>query len=379
MRQKEKSLKILIAAGGTGGHLFPAQALALDLIDRKKELEIVFASPRLKTNFYFNKEWFPFYEISAATPFKKNMIQGIKSLGTLMRGIFQSWKLLTQLKPSLVIGFGSFHSFPILIAAKIKGIPIILFESNTVPGRVNRFCSRFAEISAVHFLKAAQKLKGRVACVRTPLLKRNTGIDSATAHEYFHLDSHRLTFLVFGGSQGSQAINQFFCESLEMLLQKGISFQVIHIVGSTERAAKLREIYSYYAIPAAVKSFEQRMDLAWSAADLMISRAGAVTLAEQIEFGVPGILIPYPFGMDNHQKHNASFVASEIGGGIALSEKELSAESLTAAIDDLLKSSQAKLKIMKQALQEYKMREETRDLYALILDFLAKKNAKYLI
>jgi len=370
MQKGRSRLKIVIAAGGTGGHLFPAQALALDLIQSKPELEVVFMSPGLAKNPYFQKDHFPYREIASATPYKKHPLQLLKAFFQLMKGTLQSLHHLGRIRPKVVIGFGSFHSFPILLAAKLHRIPIVLFESNAVPGKVNRFCSRWSKFTAIHFMRAAKYLKGKTVCVRMPLLKKDSGISQQKAREYFELDQEKLTFLIFGGSQGAQAINRFFCASLEKLLSKDFHFQVVHIVGNPERAEKLREVYSKYNIPASVKPFEEKMDFAWSAADLSISRAGAATLAEQIEFSIPGILIPYPYATENHQGKNASFVAEEIKGGVKLPEKDLNSDKLVSIIEELLQSQERKLKDMKKSLQDFKEAEDKEDFCSVIFNFL---------
>jgi len=362
---------IVIAAGGTGGHLFPAQALALDLLKQDAHLEVLFMSPGLEKNLYFKKEVFPFREISSATPFSKNPFKLLKAFFLLIKGTLQSLFYLGRFKPKAVVGFGSFHSFPILFAARLRRIPIVLFESNAVPGRVNRLCSRFAKLTAIHFHRARKYLKGETVCVRMPLQKREQIISREKAHEYFELDPKKLTFLVFGGSQGAQSINRFFCSSLEQL-SKSVSFQVVHIVGHPERAEKLREIYSKYHIKASVKPFEDKMDFAWSAADISISRAGAATLAEQIEFSIPSILIPYPYATENHQGKNASFVAEEIKGGVELPEKDLSTEKLVSVIEELLHEQSEKLKSMKKSLKAFKESEEKKDLCEVIFDLISE-------
>lgn len=370
MQKRDRQIKIVIASGGTGGHLFPAQALALDLLQRETEVEIVFMSSGLSKNPYFPKEDFAYREVSSATPYKKKSLDLFKSCYFLIKGTLQSLRHLHNIRPKAVIGFGSFHSFPVLLAAKLKRVPIILFESNAVPGKVNRFCSRWAKISAVHFLNAAKYLKGETISVQMPLLKKGRGISPQKAREYFKLDRDRLTLLVFGGSQGAQAINHLFCASLEQLLSKNFSFQVVHIVGNPKRVERLQEIYAKYQIPAAVKQFEEKMDFAWSAADLSISRAGAATLAEQIEFAIPSILVPYPHATENHQGRNATFIAEEIRGAVKLNESDLSSQHLVSTIEELLHSQGKKLKMMKQSLEDFKSTENKRDLCSVILEQL---------
>ena len=368
MESPEKELNIVIAAGGTGGHLFPAQALALEMLQKHPHVRITFVGAGLKTNTYFKKDLFTFLDINSATPITKHPVKVIKALLSISKGLFSCMNHFKKNHPDLIVGFGSFHTFPALLAGKLKKIPIVIFESNALPGKVNRFCSKWAKVSAIQFSHASDYLKGKSICVQMPLLKQQETITKKQARHYFHLDPEKLTFLIFGGSQGAQAINRFFCGALEPLLAQGLDFQVIHIVGNDKRAEKLRAVYKKNQILACVKAFEEKMDCAWTAADLSISRAGAATLAELIEFTVPSILIPYPFGTENHQGKNAAYVADEIQGGLALEEKGLNARILARAILDLL--SGEKLSLMKKALYQFKEEEEKRDLCSLVLENL---------
>ncbi|MBF5059192.1 UDP-N-acetylglucosamine--N-acetylmuramyl-(pentapeptide) pyrophosphoryl-undecaprenol N-acetylglucosamine transferase [Candidatus Neptunochlamydia vexilliferae] len=365
----EKRIHLMIAAGGSGGHLFPAQALALDLLQKNPEMQIAFVGAGLKTNHYFKKDLFPFLEIKSGTPFKKHPWHIFKALFSIGQGAFRCLKVFSKRKPDLIIGFGSYHTFPALFAAKLRKVPIILFESNVLPGKVNRFCSKWSALSAIQFSHAARYLKGSSTCVQMPLLKKKgEGPTKKEARDYFGLDQEKFTFLVFGGSQGAQGINRFFCGAAEHLVKKGIDFQVIHIVGEDKRAEKLRDFYEKVGANAVVKAFEEKMEYGWVAADVSVSRAGAATLAEMIEFGVPSILIPYPHGTENHQMKNALFVSEEIGGAVALEEKGLRGSILAAAICDLLEND--KLKGMTQALHTFKEGESKQDLCSLVLGML---------
>ena len=369
MEKDQTNIKVVLAAGGTGGHLFPAQTLAQKLKQKDESIEIIFVGPNLGSSPYFNKDVFSYHEITSATPFKKNPIESIKALFPLTKGVIQSLKFLKKFKPKILVGFGSFHSFPILVAAKLLSIPIVLFEADALPGKVNRLFSRWARVSAIHFIKAAEYLHGKTISVAMPLKKKKEEICKKKAREYFQLDGDRLTFLIFGGSQGAQSINRFFCESLEKLLKKPLDFQVIHITGNPERAEKLKLIYDQYHIPCFVKSFEENLHLARIAADLSISRAGASSVAEMIEFGTPGIVIPYRYG-GNHQEKNAEFIANEIGGAIRLREGELTSDQLVTTIEEILHSSEEKLNLMRRALSEYYQNRTKKELSEVIFDII---------
>ncbi|QVL58250.1 MAG: undecaprenyldiphospho-muramoylpentapeptide beta-N-acetylglucosaminyltransferase [Simkaniaceae bacterium] len=370
MDETGRGLNIIIAAGGTGGHLFPAQALALELIQKHPDIRITFIGAGLKKNPYFKKDLFPFVDIQSGTPFRKQPLHIIKALLKISQGIANCFKFMGKKKPDLIVGFGSYHTFPAIYAAKLKKIPIIIFESNALPGRVNRFCSKWAKVSAIQFSHASEYLKSKSVCVQMPLLKKEEGVSKKEARAYFGLEEEKLTFLIFGGSQGAQSINRFICGALEPLIQNGIQFQVIHIVGNPERAGKLEEVYKKNQISASVKVFEEKMEYAWAAADLNISRAGSATLAELIEFTVPSILIPYPFGTENHQSKNAAFVTDEIKGAVTLEEKGLRGVILAEAIMRLLDNDREILKEMKGALRSFKEEENKQDLCSVVLKTL---------
>jgi UDP-N-acetylglucosamine--N-acetylmuramyl-(pentapeptide) pyrophosphoryl-undecaprenol N-acetylglucosamine transferase len=351
--------KILIATGGTGGHIFPAEALATELIE--KGCDLLFVGGGLHQNRYFNRNSFPYWQIESATPFKLNFLKSLYRMG---KGFFQSLKILRSFQPDLVIGFGSFYSFPILSAARWKKIPITLFESNVVPGRVNRFFSKSALFSAVQFSGASQRLSGKSVAVKMPMMKKSK-IDPQTARDYFYLDPSSFTFLVFGGSQGAESINRLFSKTIQTV-QHSRPFQVIHVTGRTQSAERIRREYELAGIRSCVKSFEERMDIAWSAADAVICRSGAAAVAEQSAFGVPGLFIPFPQATDDHQMHNALFVEKEVGGAITCLEASLTVEGFRAYLERLM--DPVELQKMKDALYAFQQDDRRPTLSNLILD-----------
>ena len=307
--------KILIAAGGTGGHLFPAQALAEQLSDGSPELELFFAGAKLSTNSYFDKENYRFYDVASTTPFRGGVVAALKSVGILLKGIGESLKLLSKERPSLVIGFGSFHVFPLLCAAVLKRIPIVLFESNAIPGKVVRLFSKKAKWTGIYFSSARNYLKGHVIDVEIPVRKAiDLSLSKQTARRQFGLSPDVMTLLIFGGSQGAKGINKNILEMLPLLKNAGLFFQCIHFTGCDETATEVSRRCLELGVGCYAKKFEKRMDLAWGAADAVICRAGAMTLAELLRSEVPGILIPYPSASDGHQLKMRSFWKNKSGG-----------------------------------------------------------------
>ncbi len=347
--------RILIAAGGTGGHVFPAQACGEELL--QKNVEVLFAGAGLKTNRFFQTGAFPFQETSEAK----------RSVLAVMKGIFKSFSILRKFRPDAVVGFGSFHSFPLLVAASVLRIPIVLFESNSVPGKVNRWFSRHSLLSCVQFAEAARRLNGKTEEVRIPLWRKGAALSSPEeARLHYSLDPDRMTLLVFGGSQGALAINRCFCASAASL-DIG-PFQVLHFAGKKDVLDKIQKRYHHLNIRACVKEFEDKMPIALQAASLAICRAGAATLAELIAFEVPSVLIPFPHATEDHQTGNGEFMQA-IGGALCLKEADLTPASLTQAIEALALG----LKEKKEAIIKFKNHEQKQELSSLIYDTICKK------
>ena len=354
---KPNNKKIIIATGGTGGHVFPAEALGSEL--QEQSYDVTFVGGGLKSNRYFHRNNFKYEEVATSPFFRLNFF---RSLWRIWKGTRQSLKILNEIKPKVVIGFGSFYTFPVLFAARLKRIPIVLFEPNAIPGKVNRFFSRVATLSAVQFAEAGKWLAGNIMEVKMPTGKKDT-IEKGSAREYFYLKPELFTFLVFGGSQGSKAINRLFSEAV-CHLRGGTPFQVIHVTGKTGHAEEIRKLYLDAGIPACVKSFEERMDLAWSAASAVICRSGAATVAEQITYEVPGILVPFPQAADDHQTMNAQFIERKVRGGITCPESTLTVEKLRNLLSQMLQSDHREK--MHRAIVAFKQDQRKHELSTII-------------
>lgn len=353
--------KIILAAGGTGGHIFPAQALARDLKDSNEEVELLFVGGKLSCNRYFQKEQFAFEEVACATPFRN---EAVRSLFTIAKGVRESIRHLKQFRPDLVIGFGSFYAFPVLAAALLMKIPFVLFEPNSIAGKVNRLLSRWALFSAVQFEETKRDLRGHAHLVHLPFWGREKGnCCREEALAYYGLESNRQTLLIFGGSQGANVINRLFFETA--LPQ---DLQLIHITGDKSLVEPLIENYRKRGVKACVKQFEDQMQFAWRAADLALCRAGAATLGEMVAFQVPGILVPFAQATEDHQSVNARIFEMKIKGGIHLPEKELSAAKLSSLIHNLFDPKQNRIQEMKEAIEQFKRQDQKQEFSRLILN-----------
>ncbi|HEV8053026.1 MAG TPA: undecaprenyldiphospho-muramoylpentapeptide beta-N-acetylglucosaminyltransferase [Parachlamydiaceae bacterium] len=361
--------KIMIATGGTGGHIYPAMALAQQFAMEQNDAEILFVGGGLAQNRYFDRNEFDYRTVSCGAFTNRSPLSLLRSCSNISRGIWQSCAIIREFRPDVVVGFGSYYSFPPLIAAKLKSVPLVLHEANSIPGKVNRLLAPYACATGVHFPQTLGLIKGKKYEVGMPL---RTGFKKASvavdvARKYFGLQNGLTTLLVFGGSQGSNVINKLFPEALlEMCCAENRRFQVIHIAGDIEEVQRLEQGYRKLGVIACVKVFEGQMGLAWQVADLVVSRSGASSIAEQLEYEVPGILIPFARAADDHQNHNADFLVDTVGGALKVQEKELSAVSLGRLISGFLENDGQQLKSMSKAMGQYKLMSRSLDLLGLI-------------
>lgn len=300
--------KVLIAVGGSGGHLLPAQQLASKLRD---SAEILFAGLHLSKSPFFQKESFSFLDIEAAST-----SQPLRFLYKSGIGIGQSLKLISSFRPDVVVGFGSFHSFPVLAAAVLLRKPIVLYEANCKLGKVNRLFFPFAKLLGLQFPLQGKKISKKHQFVSYfPWIKTAKEYTKEEARAFYGLGDSLPICLVFGGSQGASFLNETAPESLQ-------GFQVIHCAG---KGASLEEIRSHYekkSIRAFVQHFESDMDRAYRAADFALCRSGAATISELITHVLPAVLVPYPHAADQHQRDNAKFFCDEVQGGLWIEQNE---------------------------------------------------------
>ncbi|MBN1914883.1 MAG: UDP-N-acetylglucosamine--N-acetylmuramyl-(pentapeptide) pyrophosphoryl-undecaprenol N-acetylglucosamine transferase [Parachlamydiales bacterium] len=315
-------MKIMISAGGSGGHLFPAMQLANQLLHCSDQTEFFFAGHHLQKSPFFLHSLFSFHEVSSS-PLRLNVFSFMKGV---VKGILQAIRIIKKQKPHLIVSFGSYHTFPIVVAAKILKIPFVIFEANTTLGWSNRLLSRYAV-----------KVFGQFAlenCPRSQLLpilpwqKSDRKWEQKEARKQLGLQEDLFTFLVFGGSQGALFINDIFSKAA-LRLRENLHFQVIHLSGRDPHA--LKKIYADNHIIAHVEKFSEQMPLIYAAADMAICRGGAATMGELITYALPALIIPYPYAY-RHQEKNARYFANRLRGGLYLDQKDITEEKLIGSI-----------------------------------------------
>lgn len=307
-------MKIFICAAGSGGHIYPALSLAEEFKNNANKFEIIFLATRRniekiifkKTNYKvrtidslilpakYKKNWFIFF------------LNYLYFLIEFIKVSAQIFFLIIKIKPDIVVGFGGISSVPTVFAAKILNIPTVIHEQNVLPGLANKFLANLATKVATGFKETENYLKRNDNIVFTgnPIRKDLKYIEKKEARRSLGLDEFKFTILVFGGSQGSSFINNNFIQALKRLPENlRHNLQLISLVGYKDEE-RVRSEYKALNIFSIVLPYLFDMSFAYSAADLVICRSGAITLSEITYFGKAAILVPYPYAQA-HQLYNA--------------------------------------------------------------------------
>ncbi len=326
--------RLLVAGGGTGGHLFPGITIAEEFMSRHPLNKVLFVSAgnRFEQE-ALSRVGFPLKRISVAGLKGKGVWRKINSLSLLPIGVLQSMMILRAYRPNLVLGVGSYAAGPIVLAAWLNGIPVVLHEQNILPGITNRVLARFARRIYVSFENTAggfdpEKIRLTGNPVRKKILLE---ADSTDPRDDGPTPAEQpLNVLIVGGSQGAHAINEAMIDTLPFIARKA-QLRVVHQTGAADEL-RVKSVYGTNGIEATVGSFFENMDHQYRLADLIICRAGATTVAEITAIGKAAIFIPFPFAADNHQKLNADALTA-YGAAEMIEEKELSAERLADRIN----------------------------------------------
>lgn len=326
-------MKVILATGGTGGHIFPAICLAKELRTQGDDVLFVGVFPK-SIRQYLEKENFR-YRCIIAKGLSGNRVQQIIRLLSHAVGLVQSSVHVVWFKPKVVVGFGGYGAVPVCVAAWLFKKAIIIHEQNVHPGKSNCFLACLAEKICISFSESEKYLpKHKVVWTGYPLLNNNT-IDQHSAIKLLGLDSGRKTVLIMGGSQGSQAVNQTALAVLSPLNER-IPIQAIYLTGQKDYEA-IKQNCSRIDVPVQLFPFFENMSLAYAAADIVIARAGAGSIFELVHFRKKAILIPYPYAA-GHQRLNAAVLA-ETGSARIIEQEDLSFELLETYLYDLLNDS----------------------------------------
>lgn len=323
---------IILTAGGTGGHVFPAESLAEELIRRGYRLALV-TDRRGKDNYRGKLGEIPNYSVCAGALVGKSKLFKIKSLFKTCIGILQAGWILHREKPVCVVGFGGYASFPCSMAAILLGIDLVIHEQNSVMSRTNRFLSKYASLIAQSF----RKVKYTPPHIKTILtgMPIRQAIAAINQLPYPNFADNKLHLMVLGGSQGAKAFSEIVPAAIQSLapeLQAQIS------LSQQCREADIPEVRKAYEgcrSELTISHFFNNMPELYSTAHLIISRAGASSVCEIAAVGLPSILVPLPIAADDHQTANAREIA-DVKGGIVIKQKDFTASKLAELLTDFI-------------------------------------------
>lgn len=327
MRKRNKS--VIIAAGGTGGHVYPGIAIAEELKRIDSSVRIVFAGTArgLESKLLPRLGW-PLILMGSQSIKDKSGFDRIAAIIRLPFSVLHAFVMLAADRPDLVVSIGGYAAGPLVLAAWLLRVPVVLVEPNAIPGMTNRKLGRMAKRVFVAFDEAREFFSGdKVLLTGAPI---RTEVAKAKRDE--NKGGH--TLFVFGGSQGARTLNRAMSSAAESLGSMGGGMKVIHQTGKGADSSNIAGAYKCSGIEADVKPFCDRIWECYGMADLVIARSGANTVAELAALGLPSILVPYPHAADDHQRANA-MVLVKAGGARMIDDSECTGERLAREVADL--------------------------------------------
>lgn len=335
-------MRIVIAGGGTGGHLFPGIAIAEEFLKRDNITQVIFiGTKRGIESRLLGQLGYELKEIDIEGVKGRGIKALMKVIYQIPKSLWQSRRILKQFRPGIVVGVGGYASGPAVLAAHFMGIATVIAEQNAVPGATNRILGHFAdkifvtfEQSKAFFPETKVIFSGNP--VRASLVSKDGKIKKEKKYRQL---------LIFGGSQGAEAINKTVMDMLPQLQGMKDKVRILHQTGQRQME-EVKRAYEKFGIQANVTPFIVAMAEAYAAADLIICRAGATSLAEITAAGKAAILIPYPWAANDHQSKNAEALQAE-GAAAVILERDLSGAKLFSVVENLLRDEK-KLKQMEE-------------------------------
>jgi UDP-N-acetylglucosamine--N-acetylmuramyl-(pentapeptide) pyrophosphoryl-undecaprenol N-acetylglucosamine transferase len=332
------SLRVLIAAGGTGGHIFPALAVAEELRRRWAEREELLRGREVSAIEFVGTgrglesriipaAGFPLHIIAAAGLKGMGVSKRIRNLLVLPASFWEAGKLLLSFRPQVVVGLGGYVAGPVMLEASLAQVPTLLIEPNAAPGFTNRVLAPWIRLAAVGFKEAARFYGPKARVTGHPVRRAFIRIAPKVHTPPF-------TLLILGGSQGSLAINKAMIAALPLLAQQAAGYRIIHQTGERE-FGRVRAAYETSGVQAEVHAFLDDVPAAFGRADLVVCRSGASTVSELMAAGKASLLIPFPAAADNHQLANAR-ILEKAGAARVIEQSHLTPENLVEEISRLL-------------------------------------------
>jgi UDP-N-acetylglucosamine--N-acetylmuramyl-(pentapeptide) pyrophosphoryl-undecaprenol N-acetylglucosamine transferase len=326
-------MRLIIAGGGTGGHLFPGVAIAEEVQRRDPGSQVLFVgTARGIEARVLPKLGLPLELIDASGLKTVGALGALRGLARVPRALWQSRRIVRAFRPDAVIGVGGYASGPLVLAAWLLRVPTAILEQNSIPGLANKILGKVARAVFVAFEETGRFFAARRTIlsgnpIRQALRERLLAAGPAEAA------GGALRVFCFGGSLGARAVNRLMVDAAVELARRGVPVELVHQTGPDERAA-VEGRYRAAGVAADVRDFIDDMAAEYRRADLVVARAGATTVAELAAVGRPAILVPYPFAADNHQERNAAALAAA-GAALVFRQSELDGAKLAGAIAGL--------------------------------------------
>lgn len=356
-------MRVILAGGGTGGHVIPALAIAQQL-KKAYEAEVLFiGTSRGMENRLVPPAGFELRLVEVGALNRVSLATRVKTVLTLPRAVLQARRMLRDLQADVVIGVGGYASGPAMMAAILLRTPTIAFEPNVVPGFANRVIARWVSNAAVQFPETGRYFKRF----------KVTGVPVRPA--FFEIAGQRTgdprpTLLVFGGSQGAHAINEAVVHAAPLLREKLPDLRIIHQTGERD-LADTQSAYQHAGIDAEVSAFIQDMPGYFARADLILCRSGASTVGEIAAAGRPAVFVPFPRAADDHQKVNAQAM-ERAGAAVVLEESHLTGTKLAETVDALFKAP-ARLEQMGEAARTLGHPKAAEDVANMVAELSASR------
>jgi len=374
-------VRIIMVGGGTGGHIYPAVTIARAIQSEVPDCKVLFVgtSQGLEADI-IPKEGFDFTTIDICGFERKISWKNVKTVGKIAGSLWQSWKIIRDFQPDLLIGTGGYTCGPVLLAGSLMGIPTLIQEQNVVPGITNKILAKFVSLVAVGYPEAAAAFRDekKVIVTGNPIREDVISVSRDEGLAAFALDPAKLTLLVSGGSRGARSINRAMEFVCRQIVERN-DVQILHVTGQSEYndvvgKYKQQGIGDGTTGNIIVKPYLYNMPLALAVADIVVFRAGAVGLAEITARGIPSILIPYPYAAENHQEFNAR-VLEKAGAAVLIRDFELTGPVLHTTIMELVENRDRLLR-MAAASKKLGRPQAARDIAQAALSLISTYGAK---
>lgn len=367
-------MRVVISGGGTGGHIYPAIAIANKIKEKNPKAQILFigTAKGLESDIV-PKAGYDIKTITVSYLRRKISFHNIKSAGMLLKGLWEARKIIKKFQPDVVIGTGGFVCGPVVFIASKMGIKTLIHEQNVFPGITNKVLGNYVDSIAISFEEAEKyfKQKNKLIVTGNPVRQEFFSISTEEAKSKYRSQNDKPLVLVVGGSGGSISINKAVTEFL--IESPKNSFEVLLVTGKRhykevmKSLSRYKEVFQYNQIIEYIDD----MPYALKACDLIICSAGAITITEINAVGKPSILIPKAYTAENHQEYNARALENR-GAAIVIKEGQLKGKDLFKKIENIL-NNKNKLQAMKKASLDASKKNATDSIYDMILNLTKNK------